>query len=176
MSCCGRGGSWFQNCGRAGNRKLQHTWYEGIQACKALTQPRIVVDQEANAAQQKGIGSSHGDNKVNSKGVITAAKSFAFTSANMSTPMADTTLTIITSSAPSMFTARATHTMNSKVIAGVAVTIIPISIDMSTPSITSSVNMPTPSTTSVSESVITHACGNLMNIALHINLLVVIVF
>merc|ERR1719305_1436371 len=34
ISCCGRGGSWFKNCGGIGNIKLHHTWYEGIQACK----------------------------------------------------------------------------------------------------------------------------------------------
>ena len=33
-SCCGRGGSWFRNCGGAGNAKLDHTWQEGIRACK----------------------------------------------------------------------------------------------------------------------------------------------
>merc|ERR1719174_1643012 len=33
-SCCGRGGSWFRNCGSAGNAKLLHTWYEGILICK----------------------------------------------------------------------------------------------------------------------------------------------
>merc|ERR1712010_143649 len=33
-SCCGRGGSWFRNCGSAGNKKFGHTWFEGIQACK----------------------------------------------------------------------------------------------------------------------------------------------
>merc|ERR1719201_3088543 len=30
-SCCGRGGSWFRNCGSVENAKLVHTWYEGIQ-------------------------------------------------------------------------------------------------------------------------------------------------
>merc|ERR1711934_1047747 len=33
-SCCGRGGSWFRNCGSAGNKKFGHTWFEGIQVCK----------------------------------------------------------------------------------------------------------------------------------------------
>ena len=34
LSCCARGGSWFGNCG-ASNTKVQHTWYEGTQACAA---------------------------------------------------------------------------------------------------------------------------------------------
>merc|ERR1719163_2176267 len=37
-SCCGRGGSWYKNCGTSGNKKskkFDHTWFEGIQACKS---------------------------------------------------------------------------------------------------------------------------------------------
>ena len=33
-SCCARGGDWSENCGDAGDTKLEHTWIEGIQACK----------------------------------------------------------------------------------------------------------------------------------------------
>merc|ERR1712048_644256 len=29
MSCCGPGGSWYRNCGSAGNAKFDHTWREG---------------------------------------------------------------------------------------------------------------------------------------------------
>ena len=49
-SCCGRGGSWFQNCGGAGNKRLRHTWSEGLQACKAGKQYRIVGAQQERAA------------------------------------------------------------------------------------------------------------------------------
>ena len=52
MSCCGRGGSWFKNCGRAGNAKLHHTWYEGIQACKKLEHSKRAIGLQSNAAQQ----------------------------------------------------------------------------------------------------------------------------
>ena len=34
LSCCARGGAWFKNCGDAGDMKFDHTWVEGIQACK----------------------------------------------------------------------------------------------------------------------------------------------
>ena len=34
-SCCARGGSWFKQCGDAGDTKFYHTWAEGIQACKS---------------------------------------------------------------------------------------------------------------------------------------------
>ena len=35
-SCCARGGAWFKNCGDAGDGKFDHTWTEGIQACKGV--------------------------------------------------------------------------------------------------------------------------------------------
>ena len=53
ISCCGRGGSWFGNCGGAGNAKLAHTWYEGIRACKTLAQSKTAIGQQLNAAQQQ---------------------------------------------------------------------------------------------------------------------------
>merc|ERR1719183_96298 len=55
-SCCGRGGSWFKNCGGRGNTKHPHTWYGGIQACKARSQSKRVIGQQLNAAQQKEVG------------------------------------------------------------------------------------------------------------------------
>ena len=33
-SCCARGGSWFEDCGDAGDDNFGHTWFEGTQACK----------------------------------------------------------------------------------------------------------------------------------------------
>ena len=41
-SCCGLGGSWFEDCGSVGDAKLDHTWNEGIRSCKA----RKSVDQK----------------------------------------------------------------------------------------------------------------------------------
>ena len=35
LSCCARGGAWFQKCGDAGDSNFDHTWVEGIQACKS---------------------------------------------------------------------------------------------------------------------------------------------
>ena len=34
-SCCARGGAWFKNCGDAGDTQFDHTWLEGVQACKS---------------------------------------------------------------------------------------------------------------------------------------------
>ena len=35
-SCCARGGAWFKKCGDVGDIHFDHTWAEGIQACKAF--------------------------------------------------------------------------------------------------------------------------------------------
>ena len=87
MSCCGRGGSWFKSCAGSDHTKLHHTWYEGIQACKARSKSKTVVGQQLNGAQQKDIDSSQGDFMTNYKSVIAASKTFALASA----PILDTT-------------------------------------------------------------------------------------
>ena len=33
LSCCARGGAWYQQCGDVGNTHFNHTWVEGIRAC-----------------------------------------------------------------------------------------------------------------------------------------------
>merc|ERR1712032_1389933 len=60
MSCCGRGGSWFKKCGSAaaGNRQIEHTWYEGIRAC------------------------NHADTVINTKGVVLTGNTFVSKPAN----------------------------------------------------------------------------------------------
>ena len=35
LSCCAPGGSWFRKCGNTGDSKFDHTWLEGIEACKS---------------------------------------------------------------------------------------------------------------------------------------------
>ena len=82
-SCCGRGGSWFRNCGSAGNAKLDHTWYEGIQVCKARTQSKRASGQQSNAAQQ--LKPMNASEVANSKTVIRPVKTFVFTSSNTPT-------------------------------------------------------------------------------------------
>ena len=34
VSCCAPGGAWYKNCGDAGSRKSDHSWFEGVEACK----------------------------------------------------------------------------------------------------------------------------------------------
>ena len=33
LSCCARGGTWFEKCGDIDDSEADHTWVEGIQAC-----------------------------------------------------------------------------------------------------------------------------------------------
>lgn len=92
-SCCGRGGSWFQNCGTTDNIKLEHTWYDGIQACKARGQSKATMGLQLKAAQQNIHGSSNNvDTVIYSKAGTTAANTFS----NTSTPIPEIT-PIITS-------------------------------------------------------------------------------
>ena len=69
-SCCGRGGSWFSKCGGAHNPNFEHTWFEGIRACKyfaAQAKPRGIA-QPSQETQEEistitntvGIGSKSG--------------------------------------------------------------------------------------------------------------------
>ena len=71
-SCCGHGGSWFQNCGGAGNKKVDHTWQEGIRVCKAQ-QSQEVVGQQLDVVQPRS-NASFGDvsKSINSKAHTTA--------------------------------------------------------------------------------------------------------
>ena len=55
VSCCGRGGSWFGNCGSALHAKLDHSWYEGIRSCKALRRSKSVVGRRSGATHLWGF-------------------------------------------------------------------------------------------------------------------------
>ena len=90
MSCCIRGGSWFKNCGAAGNTKVEHTWYEGIQACNTRRQSKIAL--QLNAAPENSHASAdNADKVINPKAFIMAEMMFASAPANMSTRIPDVT-------------------------------------------------------------------------------------
>ena len=38
VSCCAPDGAWNNNCGRAGNKNVGHSWFEGVEACKGTFQ------------------------------------------------------------------------------------------------------------------------------------------
>ena len=83
ISCCGRGGSWFGNCGSTINTKVDHTWHEGLQVCKARSQPKTVIREQLKEARQQDDDSSlsPGEADHNYKAVIKASESFSSTRA-----------------------------------------------------------------------------------------------
>ena len=93
-SCCGRGGSWFENCGSAGNVNFEHTWYEGIRVCN--TGQHVAVGQQQYASHPQGNTSADDDViGVDFKTVILAQPTFEPTSANtLQTEPAATPITV----------------------------------------------------------------------------------
>merc|ERR1712224_883756 len=89
-SCCGRGGSWFKDCGSGGNSKFGHTWSEGIRACKTLAQSSKTGIDQRYAMQQPNA--STGPGVVNLKAITTAAKISTFTPANAPTTTLPSTI------------------------------------------------------------------------------------
>ena len=157
MSCCGRGGSWFKNCGGTVNTKRHHTWYEGIQACKTRSQSKAYIGNQLNVDPQKDIHSSQGVHMANQKSVIAATKEFEFTSINTSTPMSGET-TIVTSTytadhVSTTMSVRALMTNSSTNIAMISLTHAP-----------------------ASTSITTQGCVNLLKITVHINILFIMIF
>ena len=83
FSCCAPGGAWFENCGASDNSNADHTWVEGVQACKHVvanffsdrveaqfisvnqtttTQP--LADSSLTAAYNVPAGNSKGDEQL----------------------------------------------------------------------------------------------------------------
>ena len=149
MSCCARGGSWFKNCGGAGNTRLQHTWYEGIQACKARSQSKTVVDQQLNGAQEKGTDPSQGAGMATYKAVIAATKTVLSTPANASTLVTGTT-SIVTPS----------HTADNGSIT--------IPVDTLTTNTAANNLMISSTHTSASMPIMTQGCTNVLKVTGHI--------
>ena len=87
LSCCGRGGSWFDNCGSVASIGPDYTWYEGVRACKAR-QFQTAVDQQQHA-YHPNIHAFSGDASMglNSKVVFVAPHAFRSTPVNTSTPL-----------------------------------------------------------------------------------------
>ena len=51
LSCCARGGSWYKNCGDDGDSKFDHTWTEGVKACKDFVS--LLSDEAQRQAMQR---------------------------------------------------------------------------------------------------------------------------
>ena len=87
-SCCSRGGAWFRNCGGTGNTKqARHTWYEGIRACNTR-------GAQLKAASGQRLQQPHSPSD-SSNAVKRDARTFAFASANTSTPIIRVKVTTI---------------------------------------------------------------------------------
>ena len=111
MSCCGRGGSWFGNCGGIRDTNIGHTWYEGLQACKAQAQSKAVIGQELSDVSQERNASPSGVDTANSKSVAMAAKSAASASSRMAgAPPTVVSANISTAYATSKITSQQTIT------------------------------------------------------------------
>ena len=63
LSCCAPGGAWFNNCGTSDNSNTDHTWFEGLQACKDVgslllvkaESQSIAVNQTTTTQQLNGV-------------------------------------------------------------------------------------------------------------------------
>ena len=67
VSCCAPGGAWYKNCGRAGNRNVDHRWFEGVKACKCKSKlishrhPAVVPVEASSFDQCPHINTSAHD-------------------------------------------------------------------------------------------------------------------
>ena len=64
LSCCARGGSWFNKCGDTGDTEFDHTWADGIHACRnfatltSVQSPlQVTLDDEGVILHQLGTQS-----------------------------------------------------------------------------------------------------------------------
>ena len=75
LSCCAPGGTWFQNCGDGANSDLDHTWFEGIQACvgveakvKAMLNRQTAAFNPTDVVLKQNIDSADGTAYANCRG------------------------------------------------------------------------------------------------------------
>ena len=93
LSCCARGGAWFKKCGNVGDSKFEHTWVEGMQACKSVKSPQGMLSREEATTHPLNIISTQHHSDIyhhpggvsdavhtESSGCLRVAKTFAFAS------------------------------------------------------------------------------------------------
>ena len=54
-SCCARGGAWFKNCGDVRDSKFNHTWSDGVQACRGFGNEESVASSVQVMFRQTGV-------------------------------------------------------------------------------------------------------------------------
>ena len=89
LSCCARGGSWFGDCAATVIAdwfiaEVQHTWYEGIQACKGRQRNKVIRKQRNDIQENSNNTSSGAGNVTNAKTVILGT--FADANASVNAP------------------------------------------------------------------------------------------
>ena len=57
-SCCARGGAWFKRCGNVGDSNFDHTWVEGMQACKTFESSQAMLSREGATTNPLNMRSS----------------------------------------------------------------------------------------------------------------------
>ena len=106
LSCCARGGSWFGKCGATANVKGQHTWYQGIQVCRAR-QAKATIEQQQNVIERNSnndgipvhelaLESSAYNNGSTPVKVIATTALLAAVTTNSMEPLARMSITIAT--------------------------------------------------------------------------------
>ena len=158
-SCCGRGGSWFKNCGTAVDANVEHTWVEGFLACNIRAKSKIVLGRQENGEQQLD---SDGARMSNLKEDAMAANTFVLTSAStvVSSPVTTPVNMSINMSAAAPDQSRAYGMMNPKGTTATATTIMSTSPNTPTTNIIAKLSMPTSVHTSASATT-TMAIGTL---------------
>ena len=93
ISCCGRGGSWFGNCGNVENAKFGHTWHEGIRACEPRKfESQAAVGQQLHAFQPKSnVSPDVASMDMHSKVAFLPAHNILSAPTNLSTPISNGT-------------------------------------------------------------------------------------
>ena len=152
-SCCGRGGDWFKNCGGVGNTKLHHTWYEGVQACKARSRFKTHMVHQPNVIQANDRDSFQVVGVVKYKTVIETTKMFSFASVNTSSNLMPATPSTVT----------AIYTPED------------VLIIMSAHTLTTNTSMVSSANTPVITSLITEGYMDLLKIIFHINIWFIVV-
>ena len=77
-SCCAPTASWYQNCGRIGDSDFEHTWKEGLQACKDderlfSESKHVLINQTPTSQQIHAVQNQSDHSSVSSAHVALAA-------------------------------------------------------------------------------------------------------
>ena len=124
LSCCARDGAWFNKCGDRGDSKFEHTWLEGIRACKRWARSKVSYGQfgqQSKADQQ--LSSPNGADMSNLGAVTTTAKTFT-SFPSPTNPPADALINMRSTTPGSMFTANGAHMTNPEAITTTTTTIL----------------------------------------------------